>query len=218
MWHTWSDLGLLITLGGAIVVPLVLEMRYRSCYYIIMLAAVLVLSGVTKTAYHQPRPFWVAPDVAIYSSCSTQFGNPSGHSLSAMAFALAIWLDYNYCCSTGGVPEGSLQQKVWCRAFLFLVVFVFAGSIGWSRFVLGAHTMNQIVLGLLFGAWLAVSMHVIFYERLFDHLKRLTYGKYFILDRTGKFRMVTIITWSLFVLVMFLQIAVVYISQVGYTT
>ena len=156
--------------------------------------------------------------MAIYSSCSTQFGLPSGHSLSAMAFSLAIWLDYNYCAATGSFPEGSLQQSVWCRAFLLLVVFVFAGSIGWSRFVLGAHTMNQIVLGLLFGAWLALSMHSVCYERLFDHLKRLTYGKFFLLDRNGKFRRVTIITWTLFIVVMAFEVAVVLVSQASYTT
>lgn len=48
--------------------------------------------NLTKMAYHEPRPYFVDVDIQVYG-CSAEYGNPSGHSLFAAAFAFFLFLD-----------------------------------------------------------------------------------------------------------------------------
>lgn len=134
-------------------------------YYLVVLAAIFLVMNISKLYYHQARPFWVSYSIEA-GSCSTQFGNPSGHSLTAFGMALAGWLDYNHAVVEGKIKEGSVFAKMWMRIFLCLAAVVFSCSIGWSRFVLGAHSMNQIIFGLLLGAWIACTFHFATYRSL----------------------------------------------------
>lgn len=145
-------------------------------YYTVLLATIFLVMNVTKLDYHQARPFWVSPDIEA-GSCSTQFGNPSGHSLTAMGMALSVWLDYN-----SAIDHDSLKypwKMSWMRILLLVLAIIFAMSIGWSRFVLGAHSMNQIIFGLLLGAWLALTYHFLLNEPFLNQMKELADGDYF---------------------------------------
>lgn len=46
-----------------------------------------------KTYLHAPRPFWVYDNI-VSAKCYTQFGNPSGHSISAAYFAMYVYFMY----------------------------------------------------------------------------------------------------------------------------
>lgn len=67
-----------------------------------VLAAIFLVMTISKLSYAQARPFWVSADIKA-GSCSSQFGNPSGHSLTAMGMALAVWLDYNQMVLDGKI-------------------------------------------------------------------------------------------------------------------
>jgi hypothetical protein len=88
------------------------------------------------------------------------------------------------------------------RVFMLLVALVFAFSIGYSRLVLGVHSLNQILFGLLLGTWLALSFHFVGYEWVMNHANELIQNKIFVDDRGAKFLKLTAITFSLFALLM----------------
>ena len=121
-----------------------------------------------KTAYHQARPFWDNIEITNYG-CTTQFGNPSGHSITSMGAALMVWLDYNYCCKTKRIPETSIWSQLWMRRLMLFVALTYALSVAWSRIVTGMHSFNQILFGMSIGAWLAFTFFGIIYEPLLQH-------------------------------------------------
>ena len=139
-----------------------LSERPRLIYYFLLLSAVLMLTNTLKTSYHEARPFWDNPNIQDLAGCSTQFGNPSGHSLTSFAFALAVWLDYNNC-SEKFEASGSVLGKLWMRIIMLVLAVAFSVSVAYSRFVLGMHSMNQLLFGMLLGIWLAFSFHFIGY-------------------------------------------------------
>ena len=71
------------------------------------------------------------------------------------------------------------MDKMWMRILLLGLAIAFACSIGWSRFVLGAHSMNQILFGLLLGAWVAATFHFLFHTPFLDLMNELAAGDYF---------------------------------------
>jgi len=107
----------------------------------------MLVMNITKLAYHQARPYWVNTNIIAYS-CSSQYGNPSGHSETSMGFALIMWLDY---CRT--------QDSHWWKKVVgFFVATSFGVSIAYSRLFLGVHSLNQCLFGLLLGIWVAFTM------------------------------------------------------------
>ena len=117
--------------------------RLHSFYYVIMITAMLALMNVTKLWYHQPRPFWVSEDIKAFD-CTTQFGNPSGHSLFSMGAALSIWLDFN---ERYAKKEHSKLHPLWVRICALFIAIVFSFTIGYSRIFLGAHAWSQLLFG-----------------------------------------------------------------------
>ncbi len=118
--------------------------------------------NITKLSYADPRPYWASQDVTAFK-CSTQFGNPSGHSETSIGMALTVWLDF----------DASKQFK----GITLVLTLLFAVTIGYSRFFLGVHSMDQIVYGLLIGTWIAITMHYIIRPKLDVHVKSVILGK-----------------------------------------
>ena len=94
----------------------------------------------------------------------------------------------------------------WMRLLTFIAAIAFSLSIGYSRFVLGMHSMNQIVFGFFLGGWLAFSFHFLGYDPLFNNLKSMLAGEYFDLENKKRFFNTTVITFSVFAIVMVIQI------------
>ena len=116
--------------------------------------------------------------------------------------SLAVWLDYNHSVNDGKFKEGSLLTKTWMRVLLCVAAIGFSCSIGWSRFVLGAHSMNQIIFGLLLGAWIACTFHFAAYRSLMEQARELVSGEYFGADKDTKFLKVTFVTGMVFTVLM----------------
>ena len=87
--------------------------------------------GLFKLSYHQPRPYWVFPEVWPFK-CSGYYGNPSGHCLLVMGLSLLLWLDLIY------VSKLNTKFKV----VILGIVLLFASTIAYSRIYLGVHSLN----------------------------------------------------------------------------
>jgi len=140
--------------------------RARCFYFIVMTWGIDALTNAMKLSYHQPRPFWVSDDVQAFA-CSSQYGNPSGHSTIAMGTAVYLWLDYNSWAIDASTRDTPSQFSKWYWRLIFAVLgLVYAVTIAYSRMFLGVHSFNQVFFGLSMGAWFAVTGHFIFRERI----------------------------------------------------
>lgn len=74
-----------------------------------------------KAFYSSPRPYWSSAEVKAWH-CETDFGNPSGHSMLSIGFAITI-----------------SYKKPTCYKVAFISIAIL---IGFSRLVLGAHSLN----------------------------------------------------------------------------
>ena len=148
----YTDIGLIlaeaIPIGLTYIFP---SERVRCVHYLAVFMLVLILTNITKLSYHDPRPYWVDTpqgDTKIQAfSCSSQYGNPSGHSSTTMAMALAMALDFAH---TG--------NKLVFKLLGFACAITFAVTIAYSRLFLGVHSLDQVLFGLLLGAWCALTM------------------------------------------------------------
>jgi membrane-associated phospholipid phosphatase len=96
---------------------------------------ILLLSGCINTyfkwIFHLPRPYWIDTSVGAKAP-ETSFGAPSGHAQNAVA----VW----------GLIATSLK-KPWSWVIAIFLIFM----IGFSRLVLGAHFLLDVILGWLIG-------------------------------------------------------------------
>jgi len=54
---------------------------------------ILSIINAGKLIYSDPRPYWISGEIIPYR-CSSNLGNPSGHTMTAAGFASLLWLDY----------------------------------------------------------------------------------------------------------------------------
>jgi len=96
LWSLYSTIGLMVaTIAPVGFFLLRFEQRPRSFYYLTVLTVVFFFMNIFKLYYHNPRPYWVDPDVEAYQ-CPDEYGNPSGHSETSLGIAMTVWLDYNH--------------------------------------------------------------------------------------------------------------------------
>jgi membrane-associated phospholipid phosphatase len=88
---------------AAMIVAFIWASRPKFFYYMAVLALNLGLQGYLKIFYADPRPYMVSGDIKPIS-CSREFGNPSGHSLAASFFAVAVFLDVFHGTSISETP------------------------------------------------------------------------------------------------------------------
>ena len=55
----------------------------------------------------------------------------------------------------------------------FVVAVLFAATVGFSRIVLGVHSINQVIFGLQLGVWLACTSHFCIKDRIYANFDRL---------------------------------------------
>ena len=86
---------------------------------------------VMKLLYAAPRPFWSSDDIEAIK-CSSQYGDPSGHSFSTVGFAVQLALDYIARHDTG-----PLESILWLT-----VALLHGFSVAYSRVFLGVHSYD----------------------------------------------------------------------------
>lgn len=94
------------------------------------------------------------------------------------------------------------------RILILLAVLAFAFNVAWSRIVLGMHSYNQILFGLLLGLWLALTFFYLGYEPIMEHGIELIENKTFNgNDRKIKLFQSTAVCFGTFLFLMVIQIA-----------
>ena len=120
-----------------------------------------------KLLYHEPRPYMIEPNIKPIS-CSKAFGNPSGHSSASQIFTICLFLDFFH-----GVEKViTFHSKKVYNFCLFLCIF-WAVSIPYSRFILGVHSLDQIVFGVSIGIWAGFTLHFLVRDHFIKHVESL---------------------------------------------
>ena len=67
----------------------------RFVYYLLLCSVTVFVMNTSKILYKHDRPMWNNPEVAspAITKCSANYGNPSGHSMTASAFAFTVLCD-----------------------------------------------------------------------------------------------------------------------------
>lgn len=133
---------------GSVPYAIIVLIFYNWCniYKTFTLLSSLFLSslfvGTLKMIYRGARPYFDNPDIYPHDN-EAGWGNPSGHSLYAVAFYLTMWKT--------AFQNSKLNKMFVCKylALLFLVMLILL--IGAARVVLAAHSINQVIFGYQIG-------------------------------------------------------------------
>jgi membrane-associated phospholipid phosphatase len=138
-----------------VIISVILFYNYLDMYTTLLLAVIggcgSIGTGFFKLIYKNPRPFFHEHWVKVYD-CETGYGNPSGHSIVAVSIYLTLWKVLRK-------RNGFFERN---KRILFGFVFCFICAILLSRLALGAHSLNQILLGSFIGYQIySLFFHVI---------------------------------------------------------
>ena len=149
--------------------------RSRAFYYSTMMHFACFLTIFFKLYFHGPRPYQHSREIEVYGY-STEYGDPSGHTMSASAIYSTILLEIFASKKAPGLPMKTLLTAI----SIFLVVMV-----GFSRVFTGQHSLDQILTGSLLGTWTGFTSHYCFRDIIYRHfedlanpLVNINYGKY----------------------------------------
>lgn len=151
--------------------------RVISILYIWVVSITSMLLACLKVTQAAPRPYWVSSEIETIS-CAASFGNPSGHTM--LSFACLMYMSLWICSNRPNhQPFAWLNDlKRFNKHVVFKVLatqflLIMAGLTGWSRMVLGAHSLDQIIYGALLGIYVAFTWHYAHGSRFEVHLRNL---------------------------------------------
>ena len=130
------------------------------------------LSCAMKLYHSSSRPSWISPEIKSYK-CFYEYANPSGHTISCTYLTIYMFFIYVY------YTNNTLVYKVFGRIFprkliqfgSFIVLTACTFIMGYSRVLLGAHTLNQVLYGFVLGLWSAIWVIFIVRRTLYLHLE-----------------------------------------------
>lgn len=114
------------------------------------------ITGLFKMIYKEKRPYWYSDVLDIV--CNKEYGNPSGHSLSSTCLYLSlIHIINNYF--------SCLKNRKILKIIIFIIFSILILLIMISRFILSAHSFNQILYGFSLGLGLYfLFIHILGYH------------------------------------------------------
>ena len=155
-WEFVSSLGGGIEMVALVVFTFLCGTRPKYFYYLAAFSLDKCLIGLMKQIYHDPRPYMVESTIHAYH-CSKEFGNPSGHSSAACLISVLLFLDKG--------QHLSLPLRI---PALLLTLF-WAIGIPFSRYLLGVHSLDQVVYGFSLGLWSGLTMNYVLREAILNH-------------------------------------------------
>jgi membrane-associated phospholipid phosphatase len=157
-----------IELLALVIIAFLIGSRPKFFYYAACFALDKSLISLFKLIYHDPRPYMASSDIQAYS-CSKEFGNPSGHSFSSSLTFSMLFLDIFY---GENVFKNNLvlnQDNKFLKAIFFVLGLSWAASIPFSRYLLGVHSLDQVIYGSSLGIWAGLSMHFFLRDHILIH-------------------------------------------------
>jgi membrane-associated phospholipid phosphatase len=105
---------------------------------------------VYKTYFHASRPYFdditLLDTKLVESSCSGEFGNPSGHAIACAQCALSLYFyftNYKY--------EDYFEKHKGVKYIICFLVITCVFICNYSRVYSGRHTFDQVILGFILG-------------------------------------------------------------------
>lgn len=92
-----------------------------------------------------------------------------------MCAVLAVFLDYKASCR----DSNHFLAHPLFKALFFSIGVLYTILIGYSRMLLGAHSLDQVLFGWFLGAWLAAALHHIFRRPIIKHANKILSGEPF---------------------------------------
>ena len=143
--------------------------------------------GFLKFFYQDPRPFYVNRNIIPYN-CESDYGNPSGHVLNSTIFFLGVLSMLN---DTKLFKNNNILKY----SFSFFI-FLLISMLMFSRFLLGVHSLNQIIFGLSLG----LGMYYFFFE--LNIIKEFSNGKnFFQIFTSTHFNLISFSIYFTFILI-----------------
>ena len=139
----------------------------QSIIYFIGLIFCIYIQSLIKLIYCDSRPF-LDNDILFKGICEGGFGNPSGHSLVSVFLYLTF---FHYLIKLKYINDNKLLKFLLGATLSIITILILI-----SRFILGLHSLNQIILGSFIGAWIFLFIFILFE---FDEITMITYRKLF---------------------------------------
>lgn len=126
-----------VIVGACVVLMIVTRNKAKGFVMIIFILFNSFCAAALKAYDCDPRPFWTNPNVkSIGFYCPVEYGNPSGHSWFSAVFGFGVLLDYK--------GSGKNNINIWISIAAVILMPL-------SRMYLGAHSLNQVLEGVLLG-------------------------------------------------------------------
>lgn len=154
-------------------VALIVSSKSRFVYYTFLLGFSKFVVPLLKMAYAQPRPFWLDAKIQPFK-CSLCFGNPSGHSFSAILAATCIILDvfHGSPANFNNWSDENAFFSGWTYYPSLLFALLWSLSMPYTRYVGGMHSLDQLATGFLFGLFFAFIAHFLVRDPLIRFVER----------------------------------------------
>ena len=151
--YYFERLKLLASKSVLLMIPVILfifESKALAFHYTLITSLSMFCLIFLKMIIREPRPYQYDSSIEP-SSCSSQYGCPSGHSIRVTAAFLSLYLDFIFS------RRNKIDSIIFGIATLTVITLL---VLSWySRFYLLAHTFNQIIFGAAIGILIAFFMH-----------------------------------------------------------
>lgn len=145
--------------------------------FLIYLIINIYINNILKVLFMDPRPYMYSMRVQqLQWKCPAEYGNPSGHS----------WLVFQFY----GCLIFDLISRIRKTPWLMILPIVMAGLIPQSRMYLGAHSTNQVVMGLLLGLSIQVIYRYVLHAAIYDWIHGMILDKSY--DRLAKLLLINV--------------------------
>ena len=104
----------------------------------------IYLTNFFKIIYRQGRPYWESDKLDIV--CNAGYGNPSGHSMTSTAYYLSL----SHIVTNFDFFRKTMLGKI-LRVIIFCLLCILGCLVIISRFILSAHSINQLLFGFTLG-------------------------------------------------------------------
>jgi membrane-associated phospholipid phosphatase len=169
----------------------------RAFYILLCHATGSTMNKNLKIIYRNPRPYMVDSEIIAFE-CSKSFGNPSGHSTLSACLYVTLFLlcfhDGQYTSihrptslnepllrNTNTYSKAKKRRSDWLDWVIYLLALALTlliiFTVGLSRVLLGVHSMNQVVYGWSYGAYVALFLFKFVRPRLREHIYELPYHR-----------------------------------------
>ena len=113
--------------------------RSKMMYYLVLFTLDKGYVNYFKIAYNEPRPYMINSNIDPIS-CSRAFGNPSGHSSSALIVPIVVFLDIFHGKTMPGHEPKFMSNPTYVICLFF--AFFWSLTMPFTRYALGVHSID----------------------------------------------------------------------------